>query len=228
VPVACLVACGPATQGEEEPEYVRARSRMVSEQVEARGIHDPLVLNALRSVPRHQFVPPSSASEAYGDQPLLIGHGQTITQPYIVARMTAALELKGGERVLEVGTGSGYQAAVLSQIAKNVYTIEIVERLGVEARERLSRLGYRNVEVRVGDGYQGWPEAAPFDGIIVTAAAPKVPEPLKAQLKDGGRLVMPVGEESQELMVLTRHGGTYEERRLQPVQFVPMTGAVRK
>jgi protein-L-isoaspartate(D-aspartate) O-methyltransferase len=182
----------------------------------------------MRTVPRHEFVPPAARHDAYGDHPLLIGHGQTISQPYIVAFMTEALGLTGGEKVLEVGTGSGYQAAVLSQVASSVYSIEIVAPLAEEARERIARLGYRNVFLRAGDGYKGWPEAAPFDAIVVTAAAPKVPEPLKAQLKDGGRLVIPVGDQNQELVVLTRRGDTFEERRVLPVIFVPMTGEVRK
>ena len=204
------------------------RELMVKEQIEARGVKDPLTLAALRKVPRHLFVPESAVGEAYSDVPLPIGHGQTISQPYIVAFMTEALELHGGEKVLEIGTGSGYQAAVLSEIAASVHTIEIVPELAAQARERLARLGYRNVEVHSGDGYRGWPEAAPFDAVVVTAAAPRIPEPLKDQLKDGGRLVIPVGDADQQLIVLTRHGARYDERRVLPVRFVPMTGAVRK
>jgi protein-L-isoaspartate(D-aspartate) O-methyltransferase len=201
---------------------------MVKEQIESRGIKDALTLAALREVPRHEFVPEASAGEAYGDFPLAIGQGQTISQPYIVAFMTEALGLRGGESVLEIGTGSGYQAAVLARIAGKVHTIEIVPELAGQARARLARLGYRNVEVRAGDGYLGWPEAAPFDAIIVTAAAPRIPEPLKQQLAEGGRLVVPVGDEEQELIVVTRHGSAFDERRVLPVRFVPMTGAVRK
>ena len=204
------------------------RERMVKEQIEARGIKDPLTLAALRKVPRHLFVPENAASEAYSDVPLPIGHGQTISQPYIVAFMTEALGLRGGEKVLEVGTGSGYQAAVLSEIASSVHTIEIVPELATQARERLARLGYRNVDVRSGDGYRGWPEAAPFDAVVVTAAAPRIPEPLKEQLKDGGRLVIPLGDADQQLIVVTRRGSAFEERHVLPVRFVPMTGAVRK
>jgi protein-L-isoaspartate(D-aspartate) O-methyltransferase len=222
------LACGAAPARDHADPHAGARERMVREQIVARGVGDALVLEAMRLVPRHEFVPEAVAGEAYGDHPLPIGHGQTISQPYIVAFMTEALGLKGGESVLEVGTGSGYQAAVLSRIARSVYSIEIVPPLGAEARDRLSRHGYRNVDVRVGDGYQGWPEASPFDAIIVTAAAPRVPEPLKQQLKDGGRLVIPVGDEAQELMVITRKGDTFEERRVLPVRFVPMTGKVRK
>jgi protein-L-isoaspartate(D-aspartate) O-methyltransferase len=208
--------------------YAQAREGMVREQIESRQVVDRRTLAALRKVPRHLFVPADQAPLAYADHPLPIGHEQTISQPYIVAFMTEALGLQGGETVLEVGTGSGYQAAVLAEIATRVYTIEIVAPLAREARARLGGLGYRNVEVRAGDGYQGWPEKAPFDAIMVTAAAPRVPQPLKDQLKDGGRLVLPVGEEYQELVLLTRRGDRYEERRLLPVRFVPMTGAVRR
>src|SRR5262245_32974059 len=226
--LAAAGACTPAGSARDEADLGRARERMVVEQVESRGVRDPLTLAALRRVPRHLFVPPTVAAEAYADHPLPIGHGQTISQPYIVAFMTEALGLKGGEVVLEVGTGSGYQAAVLAEIASKVYSIEIVASLADEARQRLGALGYRTVEVRAGAGYQGWPDGAPFDGIIVTAAAPKVPDPLKAQLKEGGRLVIPVGDEAQQLMVVTRQGSVYAERRVLPVRFVPMTGEVRK
>jgi len=218
-------ASGPTA---DEPAMVRARERMVAEQVEARGVRDAATLAAMRAVPRHLFVPSAQVGAAYEDHPLPIGHGQTISQPYIVAFMTEALGLRGGETVLEVGTGSGYQAAVLARIASRVYSMEIVEPLAAEARERLSRLQYPNVEVRAGDGYLGWPDAAPFDGIMVTAAAPRIPEPLKEQLKDGGRLVIPVGDELQELVVVTRRGAVFEESRVLPVRFVPMTGKVRR
>ncbi len=225
---AAALACGPAAPGARDTDPARAREEMVAAQIEARGVRDARTLAAMRKVPRHLFVPPDLAGDAYGDSPLPIGRGQTISQPYIVAFMTEALGLRGGETVLEVGTGSGYQAAVLAEIAARVYTIEIVAPLAEEARERLVRLGYRNVEVRAGDGYQGWPERAPFDAVIVTAAAPRIPEPLKQQLKDGGRLVIPVGEEYQELIVVTRRGTTYVENRVLPVRFVPMTGKVRQ
>jgi len=162
-------ASGPTA---DEPAMVRARERMVAEQVEARGVRDAATLAAMRAVPRHLFVPSAQVGAAYEDHPLPIGHGQTISQPYIVAFMTEALGLRGGETVLEVGTGSGYQAAVLARVASRVYSMEIVEPLAAEARERLSRLQYQNVDVRAGDGYLGWPDAAPFDGIMVTAAAP--------------------------------------------------------
>jgi protein-L-isoaspartate(D-aspartate) O-methyltransferase len=222
-----VVSCGPAPES-EDASRAREREQMVSRQIEARGVQDQKTLEAMRRVPRHLFVPPELAGQAYEDHPLPIGHGQTISQPYIVAFMTEALELGEDETVLEVGTGSGYQAAVLAEIAKRVYSIEIVEPLAQGAARRLKDLGYTNVEVRAGDGYQGWPEAAPFDGIMVTAAAPRIPEPLKDQLADGGRLVIPVGDDWQELVVVTRRGDELDERRVLPVRFVPMTGEVRR
>jgi len=223
-----LSACSAAPAASPPAGPEAAREGMVKEQIEGRGIKDPLTLAAMRKVPRHLFVPSAAADQAYGDFPLPIGEGQTISQPYIVAFMTEALGLRGGENVLEIGTGSGYQSAVLSQIAGRVHTIEIVPALAAEARARLARLGHRNVTVRAGDGYLGWPEAAPFDAIMVTAAAPRIPEPLKQQLAEGGRLVVPVGDEYQELIVVTRRGSAFAERRVLPVRFVPMTGAVRK
>jgi protein-L-isoaspartate(D-aspartate) O-methyltransferase len=204
------------------------RNRMVEDQIVRRGVKSPRVLDAMRSVERHRFVPEEALAHAYDDAPLRIGHGQTISQPYIVALMTELLELRADDRVLEIGTGSGYQAAVLSLLVAEVYSIEIVEPLGEIARARLDELGYDNVRVRIGDGYQGWPEAAPFDAIIVTAAAPRIPEPLKEQLRDGGRLILPVGDAWQELVVVTRRGDRYEEDRVLPVRFVPMTGEVRQ
>jgi protein-L-isoaspartate(D-aspartate) O-methyltransferase len=221
-----VVSCSPAPESEGDSR-ARERERMVREQIEARGVKDPKTLEAMRSVPRHLFVPPEMARQAYDDHPLPIGHGQTISQPYIVAFMTEALDLEEDETVLEVGTGSGYQAAVLAKIAERVCTIEIVEPLAEESDRRLKELGYTNVEVRAGDGYEGWPEAAPFDAIIVTAAAPRIPEPLKEQLADGGRLIIPVGDTWQELVVLTREGDRFQEKRVLPVRFVPMTGEVR-
>ena len=182
-------------------DSTRARARMVTEQIEARGVQDPATLGAMRTVPRHAFVPPSSGADAYGDHPLAIGHGQTISQPYIVAFMTEALGLKGARPCWRWAPAPVTRPRCWPEIAEHVYSVEILAPLADEARERLDRLGYRNVQVRVGDGYQGWPEVGPFDAIIVTAARPRVPEPLKAQLKDGGRLVIPVGDESQELMV---------------------------
>jgi protein-L-isoaspartate(D-aspartate) O-methyltransferase len=211
----------------EPTDLARERESMVADQIAARGVKDELTLAAMRKVERHRFVPESFRSQAYEDHPLPIGHGQTISQPYIVAFMTEALGLDGGETVLEVGTGSGYQAAVLAEIAAHVYSIEIVKPLAEEAAARLAALGYENVEVRAGDGYAGWPEAAPFDAIVVTAAAPRIPEPLERQLKDGGRLVLPLGDDWQELVVVTRRGERFEEKRVLPVRFVPMTGRVR-
>jgi protein-L-isoaspartate(D-aspartate) O-methyltransferase len=209
---------------QDSDEMALLRQRMVREQIEARGVRSGPVLEALRKVPRHLFVPPGVRHLAYEDGPLPIGHQQTISQPYIVALMTEALQLKGGERVLEVGTGSGYQAAVLAELAAQVYSIEIIEPLGREAERRLRELGYDNVHVRIGDGYQGWPEHAPFDAIIVTAAPDHVPEPLVAQLKVGGRLVIPVGRDDQDLWLVRRTEEGSKRRRLTPVRFVPMTG----
>jgi protein-L-isoaspartate(D-aspartate) O-methyltransferase len=204
------------------------RDRMVDDQVIPRGITDKAVLAAMRKVPRHQFVPPEMAPYAYSDRPLPIGFDQTISQPSIVARMTELAAVRKGQRVLEIGTGSGYQAAVLAALGAEVYTIEIVEQLGKRAATDLARLGYGGVKTRIGDGYQGWPEAAPFDAIIVTAAPPRVPEPLRQQLRVGGRLVIPVGEASQELRVLTRTETGFEDRSVFPVRFVPMTGEAQK
>jgi protein-L-isoaspartate(D-aspartate) O-methyltransferase len=222
-----VLACSSARDG-DDAALARAREEMVASQIAARGVRDPRTLAALREVPRHLFVPGESRAQAYDDHPIPIGHGQTISQPYIVAFMTEAAGLRGGETVLEVGTGSGYQAAVLARIAARVYTIEIVAPLAEASAALLKSLGYTNVSVRAGDGYLGWPEAAPFDAILVTAAAPRIPEPLKQQLKDGGRLVLPVGDEWQELVVVTRRGDRFEERRVLPVRFVPMTGKVRQ
>lgn len=208
-----------------EDRWAALRERMVDEQIVARGIRDPLTLAAMRKVPRHLFVPERERDAAYGDHPLPIGEDQTISQPYIVAFMTEALALGGGEKVLEVGTGSGYQAAILAEIAGEVYTIEIIPSLAAGAAARLEALGYKNVHVRAGDGYRGWPEAAPFDAIIVTAAPDHVPQPLVDQLETGGRLVIPVGTVSQDLRVLVkREGGRLVEERTLPVRFVPMTG----
>ncbi len=205
--------------------YSRLRADMVMTQIVRRNVTDELVLAAMRSVPRHEFVPGDQVGRAYEDQPLPIGEGQTISQPYIVALMTRLLELKGPEKILEVGTGSGYQAAVLAEIVSEVYTIEILKPLMERAVERFERLFYRNINVRHGDAYRGWSEEAPFDGIIVTAASKRIPEPLLDQLARGGRLVIPVGESHQELMVVTREDGL-KERKVIPVRFVPMTGEV--
>jgi len=217
-----VIACGAAAPPAEDP--ARARERMVRDQIEARGVTDARTLAALRKVERHRFVPPEAAALAYADHPLEIGDGQTISQPYIVAVMSEAIGLRGGEKVLEVGTGSGYQAAVLAEMGARVYTMEIVPTLARRARETLARLGYRSIEVREGNGWAGWPEEAPFDAIVVTAAPPTIPEALKAQLRDGGRLVIPVGDDVQELRLVTRRGATFEDKRLLMVRFVPLVG----
>jgi protein-L-isoaspartate(D-aspartate) O-methyltransferase len=200
------------------------RLRMVETQIKARGVTDPQVIRAMREVPRHDFVPERLRSMAYTDGPLPIGEDQTISQPYIVAFMTEALDLQPHDKVLEIGTGSGYQAAVLAEIVDSVFTIEIIESLGKSAEARLKRLGYENVFVRIGDGYQGWPEEAPFDAIIVTAAPDHVPQPLVDQLKMGGRLVIPVGSGFQELVRITKTADGTRREDLLPVRFVPMTG----
>ncbi len=217
-----------AASAADDAAFVRAREEMVATQIAARGVKDPKVLAAMRKVERHRFVAEGVRAQAYADHPLAIGHGQTISQPYIVGFMTEAAGLRGGETVLEIGTGSGYQAAVLGEIAARVFTIEIVAPLAESSAALLKRLGYANVAVRAGDGYLGWPESAPFDAILVTAAAPRIPAPLKEQLKEGGRLVLPLGDDWQELMVVTRRGASFEEKRLLPVRFVPMTGKVRQ
>ncbi|UJR83259.1 protein-L-isoaspartate(D-aspartate) O-methyltransferase [Sandaracinus amylolyticus] len=205
---------------DEREELARALARD--------GIHDDRVLAAIRSVPRHELVPDDLRAMAYWDQPLPIGHEQTISQPYIVALMTQLADVDPGDKILEVGTGSGYQAAVLSAMGADVYTIEIVEALGGQAAEDLERLGY-DVHARIGDGYRGWPEEAPFDAIVITAAPPEVPQPLLDQLRVGGRLVVPVGErDAQELVVITRTEDGYERSRGFPVLFVPMTGEAQR
>jgi len=197
---------------------------MVRSQLRRRDIDDPTVLRAMADVPRHLYVPEGIRFRAYDDTPLPIGAGQTISQPYIVAYMTQALELESGDRVLEIGTGSGYQAAVLAEIAAQVFTIEIIPSLSRTAKERLLQLGYSNIHVRTGDGYFGWPEEAPFDAIIVTAAPDHVPPALVEQLADGASLVMPVGDDYQELVRIGRRHGQTSVERLLPVRFVPMTG----
>jgi protein-L-isoaspartate(D-aspartate) O-methyltransferase len=201
------------------------RTQMVAEQIVARGITDTRVLKAMRDVPRHEFVPEGVRLNAYRDHPLPIGYRQTISQPYVVALMTEKLELSHDERVLEIGTGSGYQAAVLSGLVEDVYTIEIVKELANRAKGDLARLGYHNVHVRSGDGYRGWPEHAPFDAIIVTAAPDHIPQPLIDQLAVGGHMIIPVGDRNQQLMVLRRTAeGVVERERVIDVRFVPMTG----
>jgi protein-L-isoaspartate(D-aspartate) O-methyltransferase len=219
------LALGCHVQNESPPDaWSEARATMVREQIAGRGIQDPRVLAALARVPRHELVPDALREYAYEDQPLPIGYDQTISQPFVVAYMTEQLRLRGDERVLEIGTGSGYQAAVLSLLAREVYSIELVKELGERARADLARLGYANVHVRVGDGYQGWPEQAPFDAIIVTAAPGHVPQPLIDQLAVGGRLVLPVGGFDQELLRIERDAAGLRREHLIGVRFVPMRG----
>ena len=215
------------TQSEEDAFQV-LRERMVRWQLEGRAIVSTPVLSMMRQVPRHKFVPPEIANSAYEDHPLPIGKGQTISQPYIVGIMTQLLQPRPGDTVLEIGTGSGYQAAVLAGLVEEVYTIEIVKELGESAEKRLAELGYDNVRVRVGDGYKGWPERAPFDGIIVTAAPGHIPQPLKDQLKVGARLVIPVGDWYQNLLVITRTESGFDEKSVLGVRFVPMTGEAQR
>lgn len=206
-------------------EYQAERLHMVAEQIAQRGVRDPRLLAAIQAVPRHCFVPPDHLTWAYADGPLPIGFGQTISQPYIVALMTDALQLTGSERVLEVGTGSGYQAAVLGQMAAQVHTVEFIPELAAQAEKVLKELGYTNIQVHSGDGSLGWPEAAPYNAILVTAAAPRVPQPLLEQLAESGRLVLPVGSQGfQQLEIWERRGGKYEYEPGIPVAFVPMRG----
>ncbi len=220
----------PLAPNEENGSLQASRQAMVDEQLASRDIHDPRVLEAMRRVPRHRFVPKNLIPEAYADHPLPIGHGQTISQPYIVALMAQLAAPRAESRALDVGTGSGYQAAILAELCREVYSIEILEPLAREAEERLRGLGYQNVTVRVGDGYRGWPEAAPFDIIIVAAAPDHVPQPLIEQLAPGGRLVIPVGDARQELLLIEKgEDGSLRQESVAPVMFVPMTGeAARK
>jgi protein-L-isoaspartate(D-aspartate) O-methyltransferase len=205
------------------------RQRMVQEQLMLRGVRDERVLAAMNKVPREEFVPQDSRAASYTDQPLPIGYGQTISQPYIVAFMTEQLRPKPSDRVLEVGTGSGYQAAILAELVAEVYSVEIVEPLAKNAEATLLRLGCKNVRVKIGDGYKGWPETAPFDAIIVTCAPDKVPQPLIDQLKDGGRMVIPVGDRfAQELYLLEKKNGQLKQSATLPVRFVPMAGEATK
>lgn len=211
---------GKVIQG--EGEFIEMRREMVKTQIEARGVKDKRVLNAMLDVPRHRFVPAGYRNLAYTDQPLPIGEGQTISQPYIVAMMTELSRLKGGEKVLEIGTGSGYQAAILAELSKEVYTIEILEPLAVSAEKLLKEMGYKNIRVKCGDGYLGWPEYAPFDAIIVTCAPEHIPRPLIEQLAEGGRMVIPVGEFYQELKLIEKIKGKMKTTGIIPVRFVPM------
>jgi len=211
-------------ENSDEEVFAHRREQMVISQIESRGIKNPLVLQAMKKVPRHLFVAADLQDVAYTDGPLPIAYEQTISQPYIVALMTELVNLKGGEKVLEIGTGSGYQAAVLAEICTQVYSIEIVEPLALKADETLKRLGYKNVEVKVGDGYQGWQEHAPFDGIILTAAPDHIPQPLYDQLKRGARMVLPIGNGNQDLMVITKTPEGMKKETVIPVRFVRMTG----
>lgn len=209
---------------DNDPTRQHERDKMVEAQLVAGGITDQRVIAAMRRVPRHRFMPETASEEAYGDFPLPIGHGQTISQPFIVAYMTQALNLKEDEKVLEIGTGSGYQAAILAELVSRVFTIEIVEPLAESAKQTLAELGYEHVRVRTGDGYQGWPEESPFDAIILTAAPIDIPSPLLEQLKIGGRLILPVGHYPQRLLLIRRTEDGYQQQELLPVAFVPMTG----
>ncbi|HEY3129172.1 MAG TPA: protein-L-isoaspartate(D-aspartate) O-methyltransferase [Acidobacteriota bacterium] len=220
----CACAAIPM-QGETAPSFEKLRKRMVLEQLQSRDITDPRVLRAMETVPRHLFVPPELEAQAYTDGPLPIGEGQTISQPYIVALMTQLVRPEKDHKVLEIGTGSGYQAAVLSLLCREVFSIEILEPLARQAQQRLQRLGYLNVRTRIGNGYQGWPEAAPFDGILVTAGATEIPPALIEQLKPGGRMIIPVGASlnTQILKVVEKKSdGKLEIKDYSPVRFVPL------
>ena len=218
-----LAGAGCGQQAAPVADFAAQRQRMVQQQLVARGIEDERVLAAMAKVPREEFVPADARVDAYEDGPLPIGHGQTISQPYIVAFMTQQLRPQTSDRVLEIGTGSGYQAAILAELVKEVYSVEIVEPLAKGAEATLARLGYKNIHLKVGDGYKGWPEEAPFDAIIVTCAPDKVPQPLVDQLKDDGRMVIPVGERfAQELYLLEKKNGQLKESVTLPVRFVPM------
>jgi protein-L-isoaspartate(D-aspartate) O-methyltransferase len=224
-----LASCTDAKPPTPATDLAAQRSAMVDQQIAARGIADPATLEAMRTVPRHDFLPMRLRHEAYMDYPLPIGHGQTISQPFIVAFMTEAIRPQPGEKILEIGAGSGYQAAILAQMGADVYTIEIVEPLAKMARLTLERLGYKNARVKYGDGFHGWPEHAPFDAIVVTCAPDKIPPALVEQLRDGGRMIIPVGGGmEQELVLLRKHGDKIEKQSVLPVRFVPMTGEAQR
>jgi len=222
--LAALAATACGQRPTPASDFAVQRQQMVQQQLVARGINDQRVLGAMAKVPREEFVTPESRSTSYEDGPLPIGYGQTISQPYIVAFMTEQLRPKPSDRVLEIGTGSGYQAAILAELVSEVYSIEIVAPLAKGAEATLQRLGYKNVHVKTGDGYKGWPEDGPFDAIIVTCAPDKVPQPLVDQLKDGGRMVIPVGDRfAQQLYLLEKKNGQLKQSATLPVRFVPMT-----
>ena len=227
-----FVAIATAGCGQQTPtaaDFAARRNRMVEQQLKPRGIKDERVLAAMAKVPREEFIPVDARADAYEDGPLPIGYDQTISQPYVVAFMTEQLRPKQSDRVLEIGSGSGYQAAILGELVAEIYTIEIVEPLAKEASARLARLGYNNAHVKTGDGFQGWPEVAPFDSIIVTCAPDKVPPPLTAQLKDGGRMIIPVGAGiDQQLYLLEKKNGELAQTAILPVRFVPMMGEAAK
>jgi protein-L-isoaspartate(D-aspartate) O-methyltransferase len=227
--IAVLVATACGQRPAPTSDFAGQRQQMVQRQLMTRGINDQRVLAAMAKVPREEFVAPESRLASYEDGPLPIGYGQTISQPYIVAFMTEQLRPQPSDRVLEVGTGSGYQAAILAELVSEVYSIEIVEPLGKNAEATLQRLGYKNVHLKIGDGYKGWPEEAPFEAIIVTCAPDKVPQPLVDQLKDGGRMVIPVGERfAQQLYLLEKKNGQLKQSATLPVRFVPMTSEAAK
>ena len=220
--VAVLSLIASALTHAQADKWAALRAQMVDAQIRARDVRSPSVLSAMARVPRHLFVPAELQRHAYEDRPLLIGRGQTISQPYIVGYMTEALELQPTHKVLEIGTGSGYQAAVLAELAKHVYSIEIVPELADRARATLQQIGYKNVTVRAGNGYLGWPELAPFDRIVVTAAPPEIPKALVDQLAIGGIMVVPVGTSYQEMVIITKTSTGVTQKRTIPVQFVPM------
>jgi protein-L-isoaspartate(D-aspartate) O-methyltransferase len=223
-----IIHCGNTKNKQDVPWDITARKKMVSTQIIARDITDTLVINAMLKVRRHEFVPEKFQQWAYNDYPLPIGAGQTISQPYIVALMTEKLDLKSDDKVLEIGTGSGYQAAILACIVDEVYSIEIIESLASSAMQRLDELGYDNVQVKSGDGFMGWPEHAPFDAIIITCAPDEVPQPLIEQLAQAGRLIVPLGEGFQMLTLFKKTNGELQKKEIIPVRFVPMKGIIEK
>ena len=209
---------------QEKMDFTRLREAMVKRQIIGRGVNDPDVIRAMKEVPRHLFVPQKNRAFSYADHPLPIGEGQTISQPYIVAFMTEALKLKPGERVLEIGTGSGYQAAVLAELINEVFSVEIIETLGIRAQKTLGALGYKNIHIKIGDGHKGWPQKAPFDAIIVTCAPEQIPRALVEQLKEGGRMIIPVGRNGavQKLVRAVKREGRLKTEDVMLVRFVPM------